>query len=295
MPHLPLTPHAIVALADLVTGGSGSGATERELAVYRSGTKLETFFANCDVDFQLAGRSRVTAVRELLTALNRKPDSLHCFARIIEAALDPSIYPDAATHSDTLQWFNERLRSSGLEVRESGGSYRLLQIGTCAPVAAAVGREAVELDFDSVKRDMDRALGQAQSDPEGALTAACSMVESVCRCLLQKMGKPLPTVVDISHLVKEVQKHLRLSPERDDIAPDIKQILGGLANVANGIGALRTHAGDAHGRDRRIARVDTRIAKLAIHAASTITLFFIETWKLHHARSRSTAASSDAK
>jgi Abortive infection C-terminus len=56
-------------------------------------------------------------------------------------------------------------------------------------------------------------------------------------------------------------------------------ILSGLATVVEGIGALRTHGGDAHGRERGYKRLDRRIASLAIHAASTIALFLIETWQ----------------
>jgi hypothetical protein len=119
------------------------------------------------------------------------------------------------------------------------------------------------------------------TDPEGAITAACSMVESVCRCILQEMDLPLPAKKDISHLVGEVQRQLNISPARADLAPDVKQILGGLGNAANGIGALRTHAGDAHGRDKGAVTADARLARLAIHAASTISLFFIETWREH--------------
>jgi hypothetical protein len=43
--------------------------------------------------------------------------------------------------------------------------------------------------------------------------------------------------------------------------------------------SLRTHAGDAHGRERGHSRVDERIARLAIHSASTVSLFLIETWQ----------------
>ena len=60
---------------------------------------------------------------------------------------------------------------------------------------------------------------------------------------------------------------------------DIKHILGGLASVACGIGALRSNAGDAHGRGRGTPRVDARVTRLAFHSASTLPLFFIETWR----------------
>ena len=81
----------------------------------------------------------------------------------------------------------------------------------------------------------------------------------------------------------EVAKHLHLSPGRADLPreweQDIRGVLGGLFTVGGGIGALRTHAGDAHGKGKRPVAVDARIARLAIHAASTISLFYIETWQ----------------
>ncbi|NOX58160.1 MAG: abortive infection family protein, partial [Planctomycetes bacterium] len=84
---------------------------------------------------------------------------------------------------------------------------------------------------------------------------------------------------DIRGLSNEVAEQLGLSPARTELAREIKQILGGLQTVANGIGALRTHFGDAHGRGKKRVLVDARIARLAIHSASTISLFYIETWQ----------------
>ena len=63
------------------------------------------------------------------------------------------------------------------------------------------------------------------------------------------------------------------------IADDVRKILSGLATAIEGIGALRTHGGDAHGRERGYTRIDQRIASLAIHAASTVALFLIQTWQ----------------
>ncbi len=46
--------------------------------------------------------------------------------------------------------------------------------------------------------------------------------------------------------------------------------LGGPATVVEGIGALRTHGGDAHGRERGYVRIDPRIASLSINSASVV-------------------------
>lgn len=158
-----------------------------------------------------------------------------------------------------------------------------IESGFAPPVLAALSGTAGILNFDTVSRDLERALGNTREDPEDAVTAACSTVESVCRSILIELKQPLPDKKDIRGLFNAVRKPLGLSPDRTDLDPhiaeDVRRILGGLANVVEGIGALRTHGGDAHGREKGFARIDHRIASLAIHAASTAALFLIETWQ----------------
>jgi hypothetical protein len=63
-------------------------------------------------------------------------------------------------------------------------------------------------------------------------------------------------------LYNAVKQPLDLSPDRSDIDPlianDVRQILSGLATVIGGVGALRTHGGDAHGREKGYARYPPR-------------------------------------
>jgi hypothetical protein len=121
------------------------------------------------------------------------------------------------------------------------------------------------------------------NDPEDAVTAACSLIEAVCRSILIELALPLPPKKDIDGLIRAVQEPLGLSPGRSDIPSeiqsDIRQTLSGLTSVAKGIGALRTHGGDAHGREKGFRGIDARIARLALNAASTLALFLIETWE----------------
>lgn len=158
-------------------------------------------------------------------------------------------------------------------------------ISTGSPLVAseALSKKAKTLNLDTVSRDLERALQSSKDDPESALTSACSTLESVCRSLLVEMDLELPNSKDLKSLYKAVREPLGLTPNKssfsDDIANDVLKILGGLATVVEGVGALRTHAGDAHGRERGYKRVDSRIASLAVHASSSLSLFLIETWQ----------------
>lgn len=268
----------ISALVDVVTGGAGNSRTE-SIGIYRSGTTLEMFLGTAGIELNMKKfSSRVPSVRNaIIRANNENPDSVK---NLIEQVADPREYLKYPEKTErVVEYLNTCLKIDGYELRQSRGKYKLFQINSASILADTLSDKAKELSFESVSNDFDRATAQANQDPEDAITSACSTLESVCKCILDEMGELYPSQQDISGLVQAVEKELNLSPGREDIEPDIKRILGGLANVSRGIGALRTHSGDAHGRGKLSSRVDSRIARLAIHAASTVALFFIETWE----------------
>ena len=210
--------------------------------------------------------------------------------RALENVADPRGFPDDADKAQAVRdYLNRALEGDNFEMAFSGGKAILRRRGTGGLVVEAITERSLTLDFDTVSRDVHRAIENADSDPEDAVTAACSTLESVCRSILVELELPLPAKKDISGLVRAVQEPLGLSPGRtdlpDDIAGDVRQVLSGLTTAAQGIGALRTHGGDAHGKERGRRSVDARIARLAIHAASTVALFLIETWERKHRRS----------
>lgn len=141
---------------------------------------------------------------------------------------------------------------------------------------------ARKFDFDTVLDEIERARLFVDDDPEDAITAACSLVESVCRSILVELGLPLPKEMSLSPLYKSVREPLGLHPNKVGIDPriaeDVRAILGGLTQSVGAIGALRTHGGDAHGRERGVRRVDSRIARLAVNSASSLAVFLIESW-----------------
>jgi len=270
----------IEALALVITGGSASGG-DPVPGKCRSAWYLEQFFKGIDVMFAVNDRSRVPAVRECLDDLNAVDSGK--IEEAIHAVCDSRDYLDEeAGLDDVVEYLNKRLKFDELELQRQGEFYRLTSTSTGG--LPAVGfRNVIDLtDYYSVQADFERSLAAAETDPADSITAACSTVESVCKCILDEMKEPYPSKKDIKGLVGEVGKYLNLSPARDDLpeelANDIKQILSGLISVTSGIGALRTHGGDAHGRGRMKAPVDSRVARLAIHAASTVSLFYIETW-----------------
>lgn len=160
------------------------------------------------------------------------------------------------------------------------------------PVIADLHSLSKSLDLDRVRMEIDRARASAGPDPEDAVTAACSLLESVCKTVILQSGHELPKKKDLTSLYRELQNHLRLSPNRTDlddaVRNDVKQVLGGLHTVISGIASLRTHAGDAHGRASGTRRIDPRIAHLAVNASSAASVFILETWQKHTSNEAST-------
>lgn len=241
---------------------------------------LEDLFGDANLEVvEREGKSIRTRARETIRLLNQTPESHDSLKLLIEIVVEPSRYWQNGWHEQVVERLNRTLRGDGFELREVNHRWRLLSKSQFTGVTESLEGKLDSLDFDSVEKDFERALNEAESDPEDAVTSACSTVESVCKCILDEMGVPYPSKQDIKHLFKAVQENLDLSPTRPEIEEDIKRILGALINVASGIGSLRTKSGDAHGRGKKSHRIDARISRLAIHSASTLTHFLIETWQ----------------
>jgi hypothetical protein len=280
--HIQLAPQTIEALAMIISGGGGNDSTP-PIGIYRSASKLESFMRGCNVAMRVGNGSRLPALVDALERANLSGDQT-VLKNIIERAADPR---DFVSDPDRLQavidYLNTRLAYDGLELQWVGQHIQLGMLGRSSSVVDALVSTVAVIDFDTVNRDLDRALASTETDPEDAVTSACSVVESVCRSVLIELGLPLPPKKDIQGLYQAVREPLGLTPDKggvaDEIASDVRAILGGLNSVVNGVGALRTHGGDAHGRERGYRRVDPRIARLAIHSASTVSLFLVETWQ----------------
>jgi hypothetical protein len=137
------------------------------------------------------------------------------------------------------------------------------------------------LDSASVAHAWSRALVRRTEDPEGAITAARAMVESVCKTILDDLEVDYGEKDDLPKLYRSVAAVLELTPEqRSD--EQVKRILGGCASAVEGLGSLRNRAGDAHGKGRIAYRLGPRHATLAVNLAGTIAIFLIETHE--HAR-----------
>lgn len=145
---------------------------------------------------------------------------------------------------------------------------------------ANVMHELTQLAIDDNIRKCEDKL--AARDYSGAITNARSLVEGVL-IGIEKEFDPQGSEYDgnLQALYKRVQKRLHLEPDRKDISDSPRQILSGLVSVVGGLAAVRNKMGDAHATSYRAAR---HHAKLAVHAAVTLSDFLFETKNYQLAR-----------
>jgi hypothetical protein len=279
------SPCVIKALTDVLTGGAGQGPdVVPPIGVYRSGPKIEALFLDCGMDMRIGSSSRVPATTQFLRDLAGRLDGDELLKRVALRVCDPREYlsePEKAVA--VRKHLNVALEPEGLAITIVNGTAHLVEKRGTGLIVEPFINKVTKLDFDTVQIEIARALPSINSDPEDAVTAACSLIEAVCRSILLELGLQLPPKRDVDGLLKAVQEPLGLSPGRAnipaEIEQDVRQILSGFTSVVKGIGALRTHGGDAHGREKGFRRIDPRIARLALNSASSAALFLIETWE----------------
>ncbi|MDX7488881.1 MULTISPECIES: abortive infection family protein [Serratia] len=140
-------------------------------------------------------------------------------------------------------------------------------------------RDAIKKrDIPAVENEFSRAIKNLHSDPREAVSAACNIMESTFKIYIADEGITPPAKQDLQGLWKVVRDSLGMNTKSIE-DEDLKRILSGLYSIADGVGALRTHASSAHGAGRKIYKLKPRHARLAISSAHALTMFILESWE----------------
>lgn len=292
----PLTTQTVAAVARVMCGTEWDDFNrDYTIGISRSNDVIEDFLHDCGLNDFSVWNNQETSIRTALRELNNdtEPYCQLILTSIIERMIHPADYRDDPEKLIlTLAYLNDYLHYDGFVLQKVGDRMRLLPFAELGAISQRLWREATSLGLDTLELELDRIRRSINEDPEDAVTAACAVVESICRSIIIELGAELPKEKTISPLYKVVSRHLNLSPEREDRQgeedADIRAILGCLGTTAGSVGSLRTKTGDAHGREHGHRRIDSRIARLAVNAASTLSLFLLETWQSQFAEKKLT-------
>lgn len=145
-------------------------------------------------------------------------------------------------------------------------------------IAASFEQNARELGFDRILEEWKRAQSEILVNPEDAITHASSLIETLCKHLLEKMSVPVPNNQIVTTLFKETAKSLGLDPA-NQANPELTGLCGGLNTVTQQLGALRTKFGSAHGKDPSHISLTSSHARLAVNSAGCLATFLLDRWR----------------
>jgi len=146
-----------------------------------------------------------------------------------------------------------------------------------APVDTVASDVLQRFDADGVHIVWQKALARRHTDPDGAITSARTLLETVCKRILDDAGETYSDKDDLPALYRAVALKLQIAPSQHT-EDAFKRILGGATSVVEGLGSLRNKIGDAHGQGGKPVRPSARHAQLAVNLAGAMATFLVDTW-----------------
>ena len=152
-----------------------------------------------------------------------------------------------------------------------------LEKKTSSPSDLVIASSIGQIGLSQVQETWHKALDRRCIDPDGAVTTARALLEAVCKQILESQCVPHDDVVELPKLYALTAKHLELAPS-EQTEKVFKQILGACQAVVEGVGAMRNHHGDAHGKGSSEAKLELRHVELAVNLSGAVSSFLLQTW-----------------
>jgi hypothetical protein len=153
-----------------------------------------------------------------------------------------------------------------------------LERGLTSPSSSAANDALSVIDSPHVQDAWRNAYSREESDPDGAITSARALIESVCKFILDKASEPYNDSWDLPKLYKAAVKKLNLAPDQHS-DPIVKQILSGCHSAIEGLSSLRNRYGDAHGKGGTSSLPSTRHSALAVNLAGSVATFLVQSYE----------------
>lgn len=200
--------------------------------------------------------------------------------------IHPVVRNDVQEAEQLRQWFNQLLAADGYEIIErSKISGHPVYAGRRkiegVPVGVNLAKNKDVFNAEYLSRQINRIEAAISYDPDLAIGTSKELVETCCKTILQERGVEFDDNWELTKVVKETYKQLKLTP--DDIpetakaADTIKRLLSNLATVTQGLAELRNLYGTGHGKSAKVKGLTPRHAKLAAGTATALAVFLFET------------------
>ena len=151
-----------------------------------------------------------------------------------------------------------------------------LESESTSPVDDLVDDVLTNFSAEEVQRVWKRALERRENDPEAAITSARSLVEAVCKHILDEAGEQYNNQGELKRLYRQAAGSMNLAPDQQS-EQVFKQLLGACTTIVGSLYSIRNRFGDAHGRSSSAADPSSRHAELAVNVAGSLAIFLVRT------------------
>ncbi|WP_234053649.1 MULTISPECIES: abortive infection family protein [unclassified Xanthobacter] len=215
------------------------------------------------------------------------------FCRFLEAVTSPEART-GSPQAETAGRIDELLRHDGFTLLQAGRIsgcpiYRVLPLPVGTPADESISAALAAFDPTQVHARWTAAMARRGTEPAGAITLARTLLEDVCKWILDQAGSTWQETDDLPVLYRKLSKVLKLAPD-DHTEQIFKQILGSCQSVVESLGALRNKLSDAHSPGPKRARPQPRHAELAVNLAGAMATFLVATWEARQAESEASAS-----
>lgn len=161
------------------------------------------------------------------------------------------------------------------------------------PVEDALLDRTIFRDRDQLYTAWAKARDRLSKDPDGAVTAARSFLESICKQILDATSLDYSGHADLMKLFRQVSAELRLSTQTDAGRIE-QQFNAGTYQIIQSLTELRNVAGDAHGKGSQGPRASHAQAELAVNLSGSMGAFLLRRLDSHLAATRRVTSGGNA-
>jgi hypothetical protein len=158
-------------------------------------------------------------------------------------------------------------------------TYKVVDVAATGiqPADELISKVLISFDESGVHTAWQKALERRTKDPEGAITAAKTLLETVCKHILDEGGTDYGPNDDLPKLYSAASEQLNLAPSQHSESV-FKQILGNCHSIVSNLAGLRNKLGDSHGQGKKYVKPQPRHAELAVNLAGSTAMFLVATW-----------------
>ena len=154
----------------------------------------------------------------------------------------------------------------------------LAELLTSFVIDPHVSQALQRLDSVYVMTTWVKAMDRCGSDPQGAITVARTLLESVCKHLLDACGSSYNGKDDLPKLYSLLANELKIAPNQQS-EQALKRIFGSCQSIVDAVGTLRNQLGDAHGQGKADMELTSYLATFTVNLAGTVAMFLVHAWE----------------